>query len=635
VTAGPLTWGQQHYWLLARVRPDRDSSKIATSWALPAGSSRDAVAAAVHALTRRHESLRTTFPLDDTGRPVAVVRPHRPGTLPEFEATDPAGIRAVTAELARPRMDPAVDPPFRAALITSAGRPVRLAVVVNHVAADGAAIEILWSDFRRFLAEPGTVVPAPPSPREQTLEELSPGDEAVRHWERCLRAGPRSSFPRFRALAVDGGRSDTYHKAVLAPDGLQQAVLRLARRHRVVPSIVYLTAFGLLAAQATGNRSWLAYVSFANRSPEFEGTVGCFFQRCPVHADLPGDLRARDAVRRVRDAYLTGWEHSRYPYWAARERQSAVSGQRGADIRIGLGFNYYETEVATSAWYLDPALAASARLARRAPGKYDDESDLRFDVLVDRGRAEISLLTHRSVLDEQAADGALTGVAGLLLDWAGDETADAETVHSLAERHGLPVRRYDAGWGYVDHSWVDLPALASVLRQARGVADADVFALPGDDGRTRLVGCVAGAAPDPAALRDHVLAATRRRGDLMSPHRWLLAAEAPRGRRPQDWFQLASAPPAPRPGPAGPDEAGSALRTAVGRYQPAGTDPALSYVDGGGSAELTVAVLAELDRLGWTGLTAEDLLSPLSLTALATGLRPTVPATPAPAGSRP
>ncbi|HET6481423.1 MAG TPA: condensation domain-containing protein [Actinoplanes sp.] len=616
----PLTWSQQSYWYTHQVRPDRDSSKVATSWAVPQGAGAEAVAHALTELARRHASLRTTFPLDSTGVPSQVVHPPRPPELPSYEAADAREVRRLTAELARPPMNPQTDLPVRAALVTRDGRPERLIVVFNHIAVDGLSMEILWQDFSALLTGSPINRPTGRSMVEQAQVEASSAQEArraLKHWDEFLRAVPCTPFANFRALASAG--TATYRKAHLVVDGLHEAVCRLARRRRVVPSIVYLSVFSVVVARLTGNPFVGLFASFGARPPELENTVGCLFQRSPFCVELPPSLRMVEALHRTRDAYLTAWEHSHHPYANAREQQVRAGAERGGEIRLGITYTYYDSELIGEVWY--DTSTPQPRLVWVDPGKRDDEADLRFNVRVNRGEATLIGLAHRSVLGAGDLAALLTATARLLSEWATDQDVDLLDLTTLASSYGLPAPVTEPSWTYLDRGWIDLSGLRAALEAVPGVDAADVFDVAATAGRHELVAGVTSAQSlREADLRAHIRAAARRRGGLREPDLFLLRHQVPAVRTLERWQD---APPARAGTAPSPSEKVTVLRAAVGKcHGGADPDPALSYVHGGGRAALAAAVLAELRRQNWAGLTVDDLLSTVPLGHLGTSLRP-------------
>ncbi|MEU3660017.1 condensation domain-containing protein [Streptomyces sp. NPDC032940] len=659
----PLAWGQENYWYVRFLRTE-GSSKIATSWAVPESASREQVTAAVQELLRRHESLRTTFPQGPDGRPVQRVHPPRPVDVPVLSLEPGQSPAELTSRCARPPMDPETDLPVRFALMTSAGRPFRLIIVVNHIAADGAGIEALWRDFAALLgAGPRpTRHPAARTPGEQARHERSEDlhehrKRVLDHLHECFSQAPRATFPGFRPAAADtapaGGASDTtepatgrpltgpgtgqptavYHKAALRSAHLHARVETLARRHRTLPSLVYLAAYAVLLGAHSGHDRFVLQSSFANRPPELEHVVGCFFQRAPVRIDLTGATTAGLALRAVKNSAMDAWEHAHHSYWDMRDAKARAEAERGHPVRIGVGYNYFASDVLSRAWYIEPDTAPDMTLRWKNPGKTDDALDAHLEVLLDGPVVELSLLAHRSVLDRHTTGTLLHAVTALIGRWAEAPAGTDPESAALTTELGFPPARLPAGWQLAGPSWVNVPRLTECLRSAPGAATARVFAVPAAHrpGRAGLEAYVAGThrRPGLVPLLDHVRASVAAHADLVPPDRIVLCDRPPHDPDDlRDWQALpghtrethdTTAPAAAVRPPR--DAAEEALCAAIGRYHPgAEVGTGLPYAAAGGSAAAAVAVARELGRAGFQGLHPEELLSPVPLRTLAARL---------------
>lgn len=631
----PLAWGQENYWYVRFLRTE-GSSKIATSWAVPPGVSPERTVAVVQRLIHRHESLRTTFPLAEHGRPVQRVHPPRPVDVPFLPLDDGVSLRDMTSRYAAAPMDPETAWPVRFALVTSRGRPYRLIVVLNHIAADGAGVEALWRDFVALLGgtpEAGQDDPAR-TPSEQARIESGASlrehrRRGLTYLEGCFAQAPRALFPAFRpmaeAAAEDG--KDLYHKAALRSLHLHASAERLARRHRTLPSLVYATAYAVLLRSVSGHDRMVLMSSFANRPPELEPVVGCFFQRSPLRVDLSGALTTSAAARAVKLSMLDAWEHAHHSYFDMREAKARVEQRRGHPVRLGVGYNYFSSEVLSQAWYIEPRDEPDGAVRWVSPGKTDDALDLHLEVLLDGSTADLSLLAHRSVLDRETTGALLTAVSELILRWDRSPASADPTWAALTGELGFPKKRFPESWRYADGSWVNLPRLADCLREAEGVTAADVFAVPAAGAPGTLEIEAYAAAPqvrlDPVALREHLRGAVAAHEDLIAPHRIFLSDAPPDGHGLAAWRRLPGTAHALGPIPSGrppqnPTE--KALIAAIRAYNPdAAEDVDSSYLTGGGRAVTAVAVVRELSRSGHV-LAPEELLAPVPLWSVAARL---------------
>ena len=70
-----LSFAQERLWLINKLAPSSTPYNIATAIRLTGELDKAALAQSLVEVVRRHESLRTTFALDNDGRPVQVIAP--------------------------------------------------------------------------------------------------------------------------------------------------------------------------------------------------------------------------------------------------------------------------------------------------------------------------------------------------------------------------------------------------------------------------------------------------------------------------------------------------------------------------------------------------------------------------------
>ncbi|MFF5212021.1 condensation domain-containing protein, partial [Streptosporangium sp. NPDC000396] len=85
----PLSFAQQRLWFLDQLTPNSTVYTVAGTITLTGPLNTDALTHALTAITTRHETLRTTFPTDDTG-PYQHIHPPHPHPLPYTDLTHPA-----------------------------------------------------------------------------------------------------------------------------------------------------------------------------------------------------------------------------------------------------------------------------------------------------------------------------------------------------------------------------------------------------------------------------------------------------------------------------------------------------------------------------------------------------------------
>ncbi|MEV8512154.1 condensation domain-containing protein [Dactylosporangium sp. NPDC051484] len=283
----PATVGQLSVWRDIEKMPAGRTweANLTFVWDLPVDTPADepAVWRALARLALRHGSLRTRFVVDDAGMPRQW--PSEDGAAEILERIRQGSADAAErAELEQRELQRSIDVtrelPWRAWLLLDAGRPAQVLVIVNHMAADGAAALVMRDDFLRLLG--GEQLPPAPGPLEMALEQQADGGgrlrTAERYWRRTLAAAPR---------LADGAREPervgaTLHTGLPMPDAHDAAA-----KIGVSLASVLLAAYHRALCAATGEGAHLFFPMSANRYDErHAGVVTSLNQWAPLLLDL-------------------------------------------------------------------------------------------------------------------------------------------------------------------------------------------------------------------------------------------------------------------------------------------------------------------------------------------------------------
>ncbi|MGW0480380.1 amino acid adenylation domain-containing protein [Nonomuraea sp. NPDC003214] len=314
----PLTAAQHGMWLLREVSRTANATTLAFRLRLTGLESAEPVRAALDALVREHEVLRSVTVIGDNGEPMAEVRPPAPVPLEEHPYSP-----GLAERLAVHGFDLYADVPLlRAALLWLDERSAELIVVTDHTAYDG------WSNATLMAALTGTVAEQP----------VQVGDVAL--LERELAADP-DRIARLRAFWAEelAGAAPPYDLSARAQSGPSRfrgtrllrevppataaRVGELAASTGTTPFAVYFTVLGLLVAAQTDRPDVLLGAAVADRAhPELEGLVGPLVDVLPVRLRLDGELTVRRAVVQAAAATTRSLDH----VGLAPEERLAVSG---------------------------------------------------------------------------------------------------------------------------------------------------------------------------------------------------------------------------------------------------------------------------------------------------------------------
>jgi len=357
----PLSAAQGRLWLLDRLHPGNTAYNMTGAVRLRGALDVAALGAALGDVLRRHEVLRSRFPANDDGEPVALVEPAQAaarGALPRIDlaALPPARreteLRVLLARQERRPFDLAAGPLIRFALFGLAAGDHAVLATVHHIVFDGASMPVLLADWGAAyaarsrgeaspLAEPPFAYADLAAWRRRRLE----GGERQRllaFWTAHLGSRPTAvelptDQPRRRRASFAG--------EVLPftlPEELATELETLARGEGASLFMVLLAAFQVALAQWSGQRELVVGVPVAGRTlAQEQGLVGFFVNLLPLTASLADEPSFRRHLARVRRSALDAFAHQDLPF---DELVSELALPRPADgsdplIRVLLNYN--------------------------------------------------------------------------------------------------------------------------------------------------------------------------------------------------------------------------------------------------------------------------------------------------------
>ncbi|MFJ6194869.1 condensation domain-containing protein [Micromonospora sp. NPDC092111] len=345
----PMTWGQIALWdVLAWLPPGDASLNLVLHCEVPPGTTSSEVGAAVAALVGRHESLRSRY-LDRDGELVQQVVGEGAVPVEVFEAgtATTAGAAAVVANQLRVvAFDGATDPPLRVGMITRAGVPVWLVLVLHHLAVDGWSLRILKEDLTALLrGGPPGLRPAGTQPVERAgWERSEPGRQRNRRsldfWRGHLERLPPV------VVGCDTGEPGTdLEWSELRSTALTTAATSLGGRHRLSPALVVHAGLLLVIGAYLGERQVATRMIVATRfAAEQRRLVGAFNQNalfCLTVADEPFSTY----LLRAAEAELLAYRHSEYDLRALHGVLAEVGAARAVPLNGFCFFNDVRADV--------------------------------------------------------------------------------------------------------------------------------------------------------------------------------------------------------------------------------------------------------------------------------------------------
>ncbi|WP_306744603.1 non-ribosomal peptide synthetase [Saccharothrix yanglingensis] len=314
----PLSFPENRLWLLGRLDQDSGAYHMPVVLRLRGQLDVTALEAALNTLVRRHEALRTAYPVVD-GEPVARVTPFRPARLPVEDAAEDDLARRAAEVVAQP-MDLGEGPLFRVRLLRAGPDLHVLVLCLHHIVGDGWSLGILAGELAD--AYRGGPEPVPPPIRYGDFARWQrewltgePLDLLVRHWRERLDGLPPVSAPPAE-LARPARRGHRGGRTRFALTGASAARLdEFVRLEDVSPFVFFMTALFALLHRYTGQDDLAIGTVVANRNrAESEKVVGCFINTLVLRVDLSGDPSFRELLGRVHESYVDAFAHQDLPF---------------------------------------------------------------------------------------------------------------------------------------------------------------------------------------------------------------------------------------------------------------------------------------------------------------------------------
>ncbi|MDG4773641.1 condensation domain-containing protein [Solwaraspora sp. WMMD792] len=545
---GPLTLGQANtlQWISA-LSDDHFLSLVQWIFTVPAGTSLERACAALAALVRRYESLRTTYHDGPDGAVQRVagtvelsIEVHQRPAQPDRTALP----RELISRLRERPFDLSRDLPLRFAVAVE-GDLVHAAVAVySHMAADYVSLTVLGERFTELLAGSATDEDEPPhqpldrAARERSPQGLRQADAALRYWSSILWRRPRCVLPLRAAgaesSAQDGGATTLAPRSAdLYSPRAAAALDRITARTGASRAMAVIAALAAVLATRCGQRHVVLYSPAANRlgmrPRDYVGTVAQD-GLISVEVDQP-DYDA--LVRHTGTALLRANRNSVFDADALQREHDHIAHERGMPmIRDGV-FNNISGNAPPD---LPKVSTAETFIDWWTPAGFTNL--LLFHLVRTEQALILELITgDNRHLPDAEMEALLLGTERVLAT-AATGNVPLDDVGDIA---GIEPFARDGDWHFVDHSWIQLSEVNRVLRAAL-TGPARAFVVGGDepDGATIIAHLAAAdGITDPAQAH---LACLRRLADsytAITPHHYVLHPGAPADPAdPQAWREL-------------------------------------------------------------------------------------------------
>lgn len=332
----PAAHGQAAIWFMQQLSLDGAAYNLMFGARVSSSVDEDALRQAAAAVVERHPALRTAF-VEAGGRPYQLIKAD-PGY--EFDTVDGVGLddeglTDLFSEYGHRPFDLDDGPLLRLVLVNRGEVDDCLLLVIHHVAADAASVDIVVRDLRDFYGEAQRGVLLPQIPEKPYTEFVewerewlaSPAAEAALRWWSSRLAQPPvnldiPSLPAPEAASYDrspfvrdGAVSYVGEDATFRWDAPDARKLKdFAMRAGVSVSTLVMTGFFATLGRVTGENDIILGTAVAQRGDTWhESAVGYYLNTVPVRARPRPDVTFDELLGEVHNFALGMLEHMNYP----------------------------------------------------------------------------------------------------------------------------------------------------------------------------------------------------------------------------------------------------------------------------------------------------------------------------------
>ena len=319
-TDAPLSKFQRGLWFLEQWNPGAATYNVPWVFRFDGPVDLPRLRTALECVVQRHETLRTTFVLGETGPRQTI---HERIELPFTETPTPADqVDARIAELAREPFDLETGPLVRAHALRTPDGSTALLLMFHHIVWDEGSLPVLEAELQEYYAalsqqRAPRLPELPVQYADYSAAQYEDAGAASRldYWAERLKDAPDAPL-----LTPDRPRPESqnfrgaFHRFAM-PGPVARAVREIARSEDATPFMVLLAGLALTLHRRSGERDMVlgTPVSLRDRT-ELSGLIGYFINLLPLRLQVDPDASFRELVRQVRESAIGAYRHQDVPF---------------------------------------------------------------------------------------------------------------------------------------------------------------------------------------------------------------------------------------------------------------------------------------------------------------------------------
>jgi amino acid adenylation domain-containing protein len=327
----PLSFAQQRIWFFHNIQPGSPLYNAPLAFHISGQLDPDLLEQSIQILVRRHESLRTRFPVDAEGQPRQEILKSQPipfsivslEHLPLNRRIQEAR-NTITMAACQP-FDLEHGPLFRLLLVRLAAEEQILLFNMHHIISDGWSEGILFSEisaiYRSLFQHSPLKLPvlsiqyADFSIWQHQYMQGSQTDTDLAYWRGKLGGNlPVLQLPTSRTRPFAQTFQGAQVLFEISPV-LLAALKSIGRQENATLFMTLLATFEILLHRYTGQTDLLIGSVIANRNhPDISRIIGFFVNTLVLRNEISSQWRFKDLLARVRETALEAYAHQDLPF---------------------------------------------------------------------------------------------------------------------------------------------------------------------------------------------------------------------------------------------------------------------------------------------------------------------------------
>ena len=326
----PLSFAQQRIWVLEQLQPGSVFYNMCLPVHFLGPLNIGALEQSLTEVFRRHEALRTVFPIVD-GQAVQLVTPAQPLHLPVTNLSHlPVDVREAETQrlinaLTQESFDLERGPMWRARLLELGEEEHVVVLVVHHLVFDGWSrgvltreVGLLYNAYLKGESSPLEELPMQYGSYARWQRQSLSGemlDEQMQYWREQLGGElPVLELPADHPRPPVRTRRGASASIVL-PRSLSDALKGLSRKEGATLFMTLLAAFQTLLYRYAGQSDLIVGTPISGRQQwETEQLIGFFVNTVVLRTQVNGNLKLRDLLAQNREVVLQAHDHQDLPF---------------------------------------------------------------------------------------------------------------------------------------------------------------------------------------------------------------------------------------------------------------------------------------------------------------------------------